>query len=390
MLQQITAAGCKQDGELYQSLLKSAQPNNYAAGLVNTLSYKKYQQLANAPLLESVVKDGSTTKTVALNNFQQLNRESSTVNTSALNFASRDLCLKAGIMNTYDQCLELTDSSPAPFNLICMQREFRRQGGQPAGTQYPTITNKAKYDALGTWGAFKSTINKLSKTAFAKEDGFIDSKTQRNALKQFLGIIKDPIDYTYTAGDLQTPGTFYDSGGATQRFRLWINKLIDIGRTSDFIDYAKKQFDEGNTMKITVTRLKDKNIRTFILTTFTDGGYYWEVTSTGRDAYQYGQYYADGDEVDFTFTVVPPPYNDLGCWGDAWDRALKSPSMRGNTVASCFEKARAGKFNYFSVQDGDECYVGNSGYNKYGRTSGDCPPTGGPWKAHVYQVTNTS
>ena len=64
MLQQITAAGCKQDGALYQQLLTTAQPNNYAAGLQNTTSYKKYQQLATTPLLDSVVRDGKTTKQI--------------------------------------------------------------------------------------------------------------------------------------------------------------------------------------------------------------------------------------------------------------------------------------------------------------------------------------
>ena len=139
-------------------------------------------------------------------------------------------------------------------------------------------------------------------------------------------------------------------------------------------------------MNITVTRTRDNNIRTLPLNNFGDGGYYWDIISAVSEAYQYGQYYLQDDVLILTFDVIPPPYTDLGCWGDNWARALNSPGMRGNTVDSCYNVAKQQNMKYFSVQDGDECYVGNSGYDRYGKIEGNCPPTGGAWNAHVYKI----
>jgi hypothetical protein len=388
MLQQITAAGCKQDGALYQQLLTTAQPNNYAAGLQNTTSYKKYQQLATTPLLDSVVRDGKTTKQIVVDNIKELNRQSSTVNESGLSYASRDLCIKQGTMDSYDFCNELSNGSTPPFNLECLQKAFRKAGGQPTGSMYPTATNKSTYDQLGSWGAVKDSINKLAKTTTAAADSFIDANTQRKALIQFLGITRDPFDNTIISGDLRQPGQFTDSGAATQRLRLWINKELAPGKPAQFLQDAYKEFAGGASMHITITRIGDNNVRTLPIGLFNDGGYYWEIMSGAPEAYQYGQYYLNDDVINITFQTLPSPYTDLGCWGDSWDRALNSPSMRGNTVDSCYNVAKKQNMKYFSVQDGNECYIGNSGYDKYGKRDGSCPPTGGAWLAHVYQVNS--
>jgi len=191
MLQQITAAGCKQDGALYQSLVSSAQPNNYAAGLQQLTSYKKYQQLAKIPLLESALRDGKTSKDILMANFTELNQQSSSVNESGLNYASRDLCLKKGIMDTYNFCNELTDVSTAPFDLGCLQEAFRKAGGQPNGSMYPSLANKSKYDSLVTWKAVKEYINTLATSAFSSNDVAI----QQNGLAQFLGIVRSNYQY---------------------------------------------------------------------------------------------------------------------------------------------------------------------------------------------------
>uniref|UniRef100_A0A6C0HFQ7 Uncharacterized protein n=1 Tax=viral metagenome TaxID=1070528 RepID=A0A6C0HFQ7_9ZZZZ len=186
MLQQITAAGCKQDGSLYQSLITSAQPNNYAAGLQGLTSYKKYQQFANVPLLDSSLRDGKTTKDIILANFKELSKQTEKINESALNFASRDLCLKRGTMDSYNFCNELTDASTAPFDLGCLQEAFRKAGGQPNGTMYPSLINKNSYDGLMTWKAVKEYINDISKMAFSSNNMTIQSK----GLEQLLGITR--------------------------------------------------------------------------------------------------------------------------------------------------------------------------------------------------------
>jgi hypothetical protein len=78
---------------------------------------------------------------------------------------------------------------------------------------------------------------------------------------------------------------------------------------------------------------------------------------------------------------------DLGCWNDTWDRMLKGPYPgRGYNKETCGASARANNKKYFSIQDGNECYTGNnSNYTRYGPAKGQCPDTGGAWKAHVWE-----
>ena len=79
---------------------------------------------------------------------------------------------------------------------------------------------------------------------------------------------------------------------------------------------------------------------------------------------------------------------DLGCWKDAPDRVLKGPyGGWGNTPEMCKNLAERTGQKYYSVQAGSECYTGNSGYDRVGRASGDCPPGGHGWIAHTWQRT---
>jgi hypothetical protein len=80
---------------------------------------------------------------------------------------------------------------------------------------------------------------------------------------------------------------------------------------------------------------------------------------------------------------------DLGCWKDANDRHLKGSNQgRPHTKDSCGAKAKALGHKFFSVQDGNECYTGNEDYKRHGKAEGDCPPGGGGWKAHTWQIGN--
>jgi hypothetical protein len=191
MLQQIKVAGCKEDGNLYQSLLNDATPDNYAAGLQNMQSFKQYQQYAKNPLLDGVVRSGKTTTDIALGSFRNVASEASKVDNTALNYAARDLCLNNKLMDTFDFCSELTQTSPSPFTLDCLQKAWRRAGGLPAGTAYPTTKNgnANKFNAsFKTWGAYIDTLNKVAANCKSS-----DEKLQRDSLKVFMGIERDPV-----------------------------------------------------------------------------------------------------------------------------------------------------------------------------------------------------
>ena len=79
-------------------------------------------------------------------------------------------------------------------------------------------------------------------------------------------------------------------------------------------------------------------------------------------------------------------YIDLGCFNDSGDRALKGAIGRPHTRDSCAAAAKAAGAKFFGVQDGNECWIGGEGYDRYGKAGGDCQMGGGPWKNHVWKI----
>jgi hypothetical protein len=187
ILKQITQAGCKEDGALYTALQTRATPANYAAGLMNNVAFQKYQQLARPALRDEVIRNGKASKEDALTNFKQL-----AANTegpySALRFSARDLCTKVGIYDTYDFCNELSDTNVGPYPMDCLQRAFRQAGGQPAGSEYPSDKTMNKWNSLPTWKDVRTRIDDLKALTFNT-----NTEIQAKALKDFLGIIPDPL-----------------------------------------------------------------------------------------------------------------------------------------------------------------------------------------------------
>ena len=141
LLDRLMAAGCSDNGSLAVALHNGATPNNYAQSLESVPAFAKYQLFATTPLNTDILKQGKGSAQVALSVFQGLAKDSKTIDEqTALGASSRDLCVKKGTFDTYDFCTELNDASRAPFALECLQKEFRRQGGQPAGSLYPINT----------------------------------------------------------------------------------------------------------------------------------------------------------------------------------------------------------------------------------------------------------
>jgi hypothetical protein len=109
--------------------------------------------------------------------------------------------------------------------------------------------------------------------------------------------------------ELANGGIGYDSGGATQRFRLWINKQNADGEDNLLLPYMKKQFDKnGGKLKILVHKYDAQPeyvvSRVLELTEITLAGYYWELVSSHRSSYQYGMYYPLGCRLELS--IVDP------------------------------------------------------------------------------------
>jgi hypothetical protein len=184
----VLSGGCTDDGALANALRGSPNPSDYMATIRNGDAMKLYQQHANPKLNLNMFSQGDkTTVSAALQEVRQLASNANQPPSSALGASARDLCLQRGAVKGYDICSHLPDGTQAPFDMECLQSLFRKSGGQPKGTAYPSIANMAKYNAMGTLGAVKQYWSQLI-TAMKSADSFTDYATQREAMSQFLGI----------------------------------------------------------------------------------------------------------------------------------------------------------------------------------------------------------
>ena len=271
MLQQITAAGCSRDGDLYQQLVTNAVPNNYAKGLTNKTAFKTYQQQAITPLMTSVITDGSVTTQVALANFQTLATSAAKVSNTSLNFAARDLCLKQGTMDQYDFCSEISDNTPPPFALNCLQTLFRQMGGQPAGKNYPTEQTLSQWNALANWRAAKDTIITLQGGMKST-----DAPTQASSLANFLGIQRQIPQKTGQIGLISGLELFWYNDATNTFLGRQVKNSSPSSPNLNYNGYIGQTVDQtGLSTQVSYTLLtnlrvtEDTNIR---LRTKTDDG----------------------------------------------------------------------------------------------------------------------
>jgi hypothetical protein len=308
MLQQITVAGCTREGALYNALINQALPNNYGAGLTNLLSFQKYQQLATPPLLDSVIRQGNTSTQVALDNFKALAKQSSVVENTALNFSARDLCLKKGVMEEFDFCDELSPSSIAPFALDCLQNAFRRAGGQPAGTEYPTEVNISKWNSIRTWQGVLDKINTLkAETQNANET------VQRKALVSFLGIKRE----SYSPKQIgRIPGMevyWFNRGTNTFIGRRVNGDGADFPRISTGGEVEKTGLND-NLEYLSLVNLRPPSKMQIRLRLETDDGILYTKNSDLDSQRSRGMFLDTSDAFGANWDQPPTTYNKNTCW----------------------------------------------------------------------------
>jgi hypothetical protein len=308
MLQQITAAGCKTDGTLYNALINQATPNNYAAGLTGQTSFNIYQQRSSNPLLENAIREGQVTTAIALENFGKLSQEASQVRNTAINFAARDLCTRKGVMADFDFCSELTSTTRGPYGLECLQKEFLRGGGQPAGTMYPTAATKSTWDILATWGAVQAQIQNL-----AQETRSTNSKTQREGLLKFLGIQREPTRFQQIG---RIPGVevfWFDRANNTfigRRSRITNPALPDL-QTWGEVDGTGLSDNAEYYVLTNVRPPTDTSIR---MRLETDDGSIFTLNKHANGETTRGGFFDTADTFGANWDQAPTGYNQGKCW----------------------------------------------------------------------------
>ena len=194
LTRQVLSAGCTDRGALAIAL-NMGSPSNYLSAVEDGKAMTVYQRVAHPPLALDVFRQGATTVDRVLAEVRQLAANTTQPTNSAIGAAARDLCLQRGAINGYNDCFDLPDSQPAPFDLGCLQKIFLKMGGQPAGTAYPSTANIAMYNAMGTLGAVKQTwgdmaakmregfANASSHSAALRHEGFANASSHSAALR---------------------------------------------------------------------------------------------------------------------------------------------------------------------------------------------------------------
>lgn len=188
LLQQVKAAGCSDEGSLAMALATNTNPNDYASELRKSNAFRIYQERSPIKFNDALLKEGRGTISAALDTFRGLHSQAAAATGDALVEAAKDLCLARGTLDKFDFCSELSDASPPPFSLDCLQKEFKKAGGQPVGAKYPRVANMAEYQALPNWGQYKAFLRTLE-----AQTKSADISVQETALRDFLGIERESL-----------------------------------------------------------------------------------------------------------------------------------------------------------------------------------------------------
>ena len=189
LVQQAKLAGCTEDGALITALATNTNPNDYAANLRQTNAFKVYQDRSPIKFTDTFLREGKTTISQALDNFKGLHSLANVETANALTLAAQDLCTRRGALEQFDFCTEIADTQPPPYALDCLQKEFRKAGGQAVGRKYPTAATMTDYQMMPTYGTYKTYIRDLA--ARTKSE---DIAVQEKALLDFLGIRRQTLD----------------------------------------------------------------------------------------------------------------------------------------------------------------------------------------------------
>jgi hypothetical protein len=188
LVQQLKLGGCSDTGSLAQALRNSRDPRDVLATIRPNQAFMVYQERSPAKLKDDIMMDGSIAAEAALADFTSLYTEAQGAQPTGLRAAAQDLCLRAGTIEEFDFCSEIQDSATPPFGLDCMQKEFKRAGGLPAGDKYPTTRNMADFSIYPTWGTYKEFVRDL-----ARRTQSTDPEIQAFALKDFMGINRETL-----------------------------------------------------------------------------------------------------------------------------------------------------------------------------------------------------
>lgn len=181
----VEKGGCQAGGALYTALSSSTNPTNYADLLPQYNPTQIFNQYAIPNLNTSAFSGATTDQDAILGEVANLRIYLAAPENSPLGAAARDLCVVQGSIDNYNPCPNIPDNATPPWDLNCLQSNFRSQGGQAAGNIYPSLTNiNTIYGQFPNYAAIKKYWAGVKANTQST-----DYYTQRQAMADFYGLI---------------------------------------------------------------------------------------------------------------------------------------------------------------------------------------------------------
>jgi len=199
-ISKVQQAGCSDSGTLLAAL-NSGSDSNYLGNLADSQAFSVYQQRAARPINQTYLKSGKQAVNDALGDFQAIRENAASAANLGLRAAASDLCFNIGDMDKYDFCSEIQPSASLGLEYLgCLQKEFKRAGGQETGGVYPTAANfNELWLPKGTWKGARDYIQTLKSRASGSQgftnmipkmrniQGFANMGNQTHAVDALLG-----------------------------------------------------------------------------------------------------------------------------------------------------------------------------------------------------------
>ncbi len=347
IIQQVRTAGCQDQGALMLALQSPGSLNDYSANLRKSKSYSVYQQRASVPLLETVIKDGSTSKDVALSNFRALASESSKSDATGLQAAARDMCIKTGTLDGFDFCSELTDTTLPPYTIECLRKEWTKRGGLATGALYPSEATLASYwNKIPTWGMVLRDMGRLAsevrdvsykgetKEAFADMTA---EQRQRTALKSFYGIERQPPPPKQIAAMAGVEVFWIDMTTNTFLGRVISNAppVIDAAGQIPIVNKA------DNVQMVLITNVRPAEDGLWRIGAITDDGVSVRVNKNYKPV-PVGTTVNSADEMSRYYIQPPTKHVNDACW----ELVKGGPNI---IIGDWYEAAGHARFELFAV-----------------------------------------
>jgi hypothetical protein len=415
LLQKVTAAGCNDKGTLAQAL-RSGSDNDYTSVLAQERSFKVYQERAAIPMDATAIKTGKITITDALNSFSRVQDLTTSAANGGLRVAARDLCLNKGDIDEFDFCTELQDNTVGPFTLDCLQKHFRRMGGQKTGASYPNTTNLAFYNKFSKWSDFKRYVQGLSDKTKSQ-----DRSEQEYGMSHFYGITmqnkRNPLPYgpeiAWKSGQvmvscqrpLPIPEGYTRAGCINDEDNEMLDKWAERNgwtmgtpppgyKKVPNVDWHGNDIHHtagGQTVDLCQAEC-DKRPNCVGYNFIHQGKDCW-LKSNLQNRYEHGPGVMDfyiKQPLQCKAPFANPPaevagWKYKGCWRDCHQgRALPNRLNNVNSIEQCIAQAKARGYNTAGNQYFGECWAGNNtDWDKMGN-AGCCEPLGGGCTQQIY------